>query len=86
MSDTRMNDLNDDWKLDGSALTRAWAFDDFAHALRTVNSIGDISEAQNHHPDIEFGWGYVRLRLTTHDVRGVTELDFSLAKAIDAAL
>ena len=40
----------------------------------------------NHHPDIEFGWGYVRIKLTTHDAGGVTEKDHRLAAQIDAAI
>ena len=40
----------------------------------------------NHHPDIAFGWGYVRITLTTHDAGGITDLDHRLAKAIDTAV
>ena len=41
-------------------------------ALAFVNRIGDIAEAQNHHPDIHFGWGYVEVVLTTHSAGGLT--------------
>jgi 4a-hydroxytetrahydrobiopterin dehydratase len=44
------------------------------------------AEGLNHHPDIAFGWGYVRITLTTHDAGGITELDHRLASAIDSAV
>ncbi len=86
MSDPRLDGLHSDWCVQGAALKRTLRFADFAEALRAVNVIGDISETANHHPDIEFGWGYVRLRVTTHDVGRLTELDFALAKALDQRL
>ncbi|MDO8483111.1 MAG: 4a-hydroxytetrahydrobiopterin dehydratase [bacterium] len=36
------------------------------------------------HPDIEFGWGYVKIRLMTHAVKGLSENDFIMAAKIDA--
>jgi 4a-hydroxytetrahydrobiopterin dehydratase len=84
--DPRLDSLHPDWSLEGPALKRQWRFADFAEALQAVNVIGDISEAANHHPDLEFGWGYVRVRVTTHDAGGLTELDFALAKALDQRL
>lgn len=44
-----------------------------------------ISEALNHHADISFGWGYYHLTITTHDVGGLSELDFVFAARFDAA-
>jgi 4a-hydroxytetrahydrobiopterin dehydratase len=40
----------------------------------------------NHHPDVEFGWGYLRVRLTSHDAGGVTAKDHRLAALIDEVL
>jgi 4a-hydroxytetrahydrobiopterin dehydratase len=40
----------------------------------------------NHHPDLAFGWGYVRITLTTHDAGGVTEKDHALAARFDEAI
>ena len=44
------------------------------------------AEAMNHHPDLAFGWGYVRITLTSHDAGGVTEKDHALAARIDEAV
>jgi 4a-hydroxytetrahydrobiopterin dehydratase len=59
---------------------------DFASALALVNRIGALAEAANHHPDLAFGWGYLRIRLTSHDVGKVTGRDRDLAAAIDGVL
>jgi 4a-hydroxytetrahydrobiopterin dehydratase len=59
---------------------------DFASALALVNEIGRLAEAANHHPDLAFGWGYLRITLTSHDQGAVTERDRQLAAAIDQLL
>lgn len=59
--------------------------ENFAKAIGVVNSIAIIAEKAEHHPDILiYGWNKVRLKMTTHDVGGLTENDFNLAKEIDA--
>jgi len=48
-----------------------------------VNSVALLAEKANHHPDIDIRWNAVTLTLSTHSAGGLTEKDFSLAKAID---
>lgn len=67
----------------GRELRAKFRFADFAAALAFVNRIGALAEKQNHHPDLELGWGRVAVRLTTHDAGGLTEKDFALAVKID---
>jgi 4a-hydroxytetrahydrobiopterin dehydratase len=62
---------------------RAYKFPDFKSALAFVNQVGDLAEAQGHHPDILLGWGKVEITLWTHAVDGLTESDFILAAKID---
>ena len=64
-------------------LVRAYKFPDFKSALAVVNQVGDLAEAQGHHPDILLGWGKVEITLWTHAVDGLTESDFILAAKID---
>ena len=45
--------------------------------------LGEISEQEGHHPDINFGWGYVKINITTHAIEGLSENDFILAAKID---
>lgn len=72
------------WSREGNAITRIWKFKDFPSALAFINRVGALAESMDHHPDIHNSWATVRLTLTTHDRGGLTELDFDLAKKIDA--
>ena len=73
-----------DWKpVDEHHLAKTFLFPDFATALAFVNKIGDVAEAQGHHPDIHLGWGKVEVETWTHDAGGITERDYQLAEAID---
>lgn len=72
------------WARKGNAIERSWRFKDFREALMFINQIGELAEAANHHPDIYNSWNRVTLSLTTHDRGGLTDLDFNLAKKIDA--
>ena len=65
-------------------LERVFKFPDFAAALAFVNRIGEVAEAEGHHPDIELGWGRVAVKTYTHKIDGLTESDFILAAKIDA--
>lgn len=64
-------------------LSKEFRFADFAGALAFVNRIGEVAEAEGHHPDLELGWGRVAVRIFTHAVDGLTESDFVLAAKID---
>ena len=65
-------------------LERVLKFPDFVTALAFVNKIGEIAEAEGHHPDLELGWGRVAVKIYTHKVDGLSESDFILAAKIDA--
>ena len=73
-----------EWRLDSSHLYRTWAMKDFMHALAWVEKIAVLAEEHDHHPDLELGWGYVRMTLFTHDANAITEKDLQLALAIEA--
>lgn len=64
-------------------LQKAYEFKNFREALDFVNRIGELAEAQGHHPDICFGWGKADISIWTHKVDGLTESDFVLAAKID---
>lgn len=72
------------WELlEGAALKKTWKFPDFAAALAFVNRVGGVAENQQHHPDIYLGWGRVRIEISTHKVKGLTQSDFVLAARLD---
>ena len=64
-------------------LEKKFEFKNFLESQNFVNVVGKISENENHHPDIMFGWGYAKISITTHAIEGLSENDFILAKKID---
>ena len=74
-----------DWSLLEGArrIERRFVFKDFRTALRFVEAAGEIAEAEGHHPDITFGWGYASLSLQTHTIKGLHLNDFILAAKYD---
>jgi 4a-hydroxytetrahydrobiopterin dehydratase len=72
------------WRREGGAIERDLQLADFAAAIAFVESVAELAEAANHHPDIlVHGWNKVRLTLSTHSEGGLTEADFKLATEID---
>ncbi|HEX8221384.1 MAG TPA: 4a-hydroxytetrahydrobiopterin dehydratase [Chloroflexia bacterium] len=72
------------WELrpDEQKLVRRFKFKDFKEAMAFVNRVADLAEAEGHHPDIHVSWNRVRLELTTHAIKGLSENDFILAAKI----
>jgi 4a-hydroxytetrahydrobiopterin dehydratase len=64
-------------------LEKEYRFKDFVEALGFVNRLGEVAEAEGHHPDIFLTWGKVKVTLWTHSVGGLTESDFKLAAKAD---
>ncbi len=64
-------------------ISRTFVFPDFAGALAFANRVGEVAEAEGHHPDLLVAWGRVEVTLWTHKVGGLTESDFILAAKID---
>jgi len=67
-------------------LQKNFIFKNFKESQNFVNSVGKISEEEGHHPDINFGWGYAKIYITTHAIEGLSENDFILAAKIDQIL
>ena len=64
-------------------LEKNFIFKNFINSQNFINKVGEISESENHHPDISFGWGYAKIIITTHAIEGLSENDFILAAKID---
>lgn len=67
----------------GIRLERRFTFKTFAAALAFVNRVGDLAEAEGHHPDITFGWGYASVLFYTHKINGLHENDFIMAAKVN---
>ena len=64
-------------------LEKKFKFKNFIDSQNFINKVGSISEIENHHPDISFGWGYAIIFITTHAIEGLSQNDFILAAKID---
>ena len=73
------------WALrdDAKQIFREFKFKNFAQALEFTNKIGAIAEKEGHHPDLELGWGRVKISLTTHAIKGLSENDFIVAAKVN---
>ncbi len=73
------------WALNDAAtrIERKFDFGNFVDALDFVNKLGAVAEAQGHHPDISFGWGYCTVVFYTHKIKGLHENDFIMAAKVN---
>ena len=73
------------WELhdDGHRIERTFRFSNFQEALGFVREVGNLAEAEGHHPDVSFGWGYATISLRTKKIKGLHENDFIMASKID---
>jgi 4a-hydroxytetrahydrobiopterin dehydratase len=74
-----------DWQLSEQAhrIERSFRFRNFRAALTFVQEIGELAEAEGHHPNISFGWGNATVSLQTKKIKGLHENDFIMATKID---
>ena len=64
-------------------MERRFRFKDFRAAFAFVARIAELAEAEGHHPDISFGWGYAVVSLRTKKIKGLHENDFIMAAKLD---
>jgi 4a-hydroxytetrahydrobiopterin dehydratase len=58
-------------------------FNDFGEAFAFVARTAELAEAERHHPEITFGWGYIVVSLRTKKIKGLHENDFIMAAKLD---
>ena len=73
------------WELstDARRIKRGFSFDTFKDVIDFVNEVGALAEAEGHHPEIRFGWGYCEIEIFTHKIGGLHQNDFILAAKIN---
>jgi 4a-hydroxytetrahydrobiopterin dehydratase len=64
-------------------LTRAFSFGDFAEALEFTNNVGQLAEAEGHHPALLTEWGRTTVSWWTHKIKGLHRNDFIMAAKTD---
>ena len=71
------------WELVEGKLHKTFRFASFVQAFGFMSSVALVAEAMNHHPDWTNVYNRVTIALNTHDVGGISALDFTLAKRIE---
>jgi 4a-hydroxytetrahydrobiopterin dehydratase len=71
---------------DGKAIVKDFKFADFHRTLGFINAVGFMANQEDHHPDIEAGYGHCHLLWSTHDVGGLSLNDFICAARVEALL
>ncbi|SRR6266571_520325 len=67
------------WTLEGDSIQKQFRFRSYLLGLEFACSLGRIAEAEDHHPDMLVGWRRVRVTLSTHAIRGLSNNDFIMA-------
>jgi 4a-hydroxytetrahydrobiopterin dehydratase len=80
--------LHADWTMNDEAteIRRDFCFKGFYRTMGFVNAVAWVANAENHHPDLEVGWGHCLVRFQTHAINGLSENDFICAAKVDALL
>jgi 4a-hydroxytetrahydrobiopterin dehydratase len=73
------------WDLydEATRIARTYRFKNFGDAFGFVARAAELAEAEGHHPDILFGWGYATVALRTKKIKGLHENDFIMAAKLD---
>lgn len=81
---TRMKSLNE-WQLTPkkTQLYRTYKSNSFVASLAFLAKVTVHAEILGHHPDVELSYDKLKIKITTHDVKGLTKKDFELARKID---
>ncbi len=76
------------WELrdDDKAIAKDFKFKDFHHTLGFINAVGFMANHEDHHPDLEAGYGHCQVLWSTHDVGGLSMNDFICAARVEALL
>ncbi|EMR12157.1 Pterin-4-alpha-carbinolamine dehydratase [Methylophaga lonarensis MPL] len=71
------------WYLENGWIRRKYKTSGWKSTLMVVNTVGHLSEAAFHHPDLTVSYAFVIVKLTNHAAKGITDKDFELAKMIE---
>ncbi|PCR92359.1 4a-hydroxytetrahydrobiopterin dehydratase [Natrinema ejinorense] len=85
LSDEEIEDrLPDEWERGDDEIVRVYEFDDYLRGVNFAQMVGEIAEAQFHHPEIVIRYAGVEIRLTSHEEGGITESDIEMAELIES--
>ena len=71
------------WQYVDNKISKTYLFDTYIQGIDFIQKIAELSERNNHHPDIYIGWCKVDIFITSHEMGGVTTNCVNLATGID---
>lgn len=74
-----------DWRVASGPACAYFSTGSFAKGVALIDEIGRLADAANHHPDVDLRYSGVTVRLTTHEVDGLSDRDVALARQISDA-
>ncbi len=80
---SRLNDDLPKWHYENGWIRRKYKTSGWKGTLMVVNTVGHLSEAAFHHPDLNVSYAFVIVKLMNHAAKGITNKDFELAKKIE---
>ena len=83
---TELSSRNLNWTINNNGIEKEFKFANFIEAFGFMSQVALLAEKQNHHPEWFNVYNKVQIRLSTHDVGGISQKDFDLAESIDALL
>lgn len=72
------------WQIENGQITKTYEFPSYLAGVTFLSAIAHLAEAMDHHPDLDLRYRRLRVAINTHDVGGISPLDFELARRIDA--
>lgn len=80
--DEKLQEL-EGWSYDGDRLRKKFEFEAYMDGIEFVNTLAELAEKANHHPDLHVGFREVEVTLKSHDVGAITDRDFDLIHEIE---
>jgi 4a-hydroxytetrahydrobiopterin dehydratase len=78
------HNLAEPWAITDDKLEKTFRFANFVAAFGFMSQVALLAEKLEHHPEWFNVYSTVRIQLSTHDVGGLSQLDFTLAQRIEA--
>ncbi len=82
----RLKEELPNWYFEGGWIRRKFKTSGWKSTLMVVNTVGHLSEAAFHHPDLTVSYAFVIVKLINHAAKGVTAKDFELAHKIEQVI
>ena len=74
------------WFYEDGWIRRKYKTSGWKGTLMVVNTVGHLAEAAWHHPDLTVSYAFVIVKLVSHDAKGITDRDFTLAHKIESVV